>query len=73
MVRKTGIWLYVETSGWKLFVLMCTGAKKKKKKKLLIMLVSYPMAKKKPQNILLSITTFKGIYNDWKELFKSEN
>ena len=33
MVRKTGIWLYVETSGWKLFVLMCTGAKKKKKKK----------------------------------------
>lgn len=33
------------------------------------MLVSYPMAKK-PQNILLSITSFKGIYNDWKELFK---
>lgn len=24
-----GIWLYVETSGWKLFVLMCTGAKNK--------------------------------------------
>lgn len=35
------------------------------------MLVSYPMAKKAPENSLKYHIT-KGIYNDWKELFKSE-